>query len=167
MDLHQLQGNQRSLAIHTDSRISLDPIANPSNHQNPVERIREEIRRLENDNWIVHCTWVKAHDDNCGNELADRLAKEAACGNDVEIAYIKIPKSAVTSDLKEKGVQVWQSEWDASNKGELTKTFFPSVKDRLSKKLQMCINLSTTVTGHGKLRSYFHRFKITEDPTCL
>jgi hypothetical protein len=31
----------------------------------------------------------------------------------------------------------------------------------------MCINLSTIVTGHGKLRSYFHRLKIIEDPTCL
>jgi hypothetical protein len=62
---------------------------------------------------------------------------------------------------------MWQSEWDASNKGELTTTFFPTVKDRLSKILQMCINLSTIVTGHGKLRSYFRRFKIIEDPTCL
>jgi hypothetical protein len=109
---------------------------------------------------------VKAH-DNYGNELANRLAKEAACGSDVEIAYIKIPKSAMTSELKEKGVQVWQSEWNAPNKRELTKTFFPSVKDRLSKSLQMCINLSTIVTGHGKLRSYFHIFKIIEDPTGL
>jgi hypothetical protein len=60
-----------------------------------------------------------------------------ACGSDVNITYIKILISAVTSDLKEKGVQVWQSEWDASNKGELTKTFFPIVKDRISKRLQM------------------------------
>jgi ribonuclease HI len=45
---------------------------------------------------------VKAHDDNYGNELADRLAKEAACGSDVDTSYIKIPKSAVTSELKEK-----------------------------------------------------------------
>jgi len=49
-DLDQSQGNQRSLAIHTDSRISLDTIANPSNRQNFVERNREEIRRLKNDN---------------------------------------------------------------------------------------------------------------------
>jgi hypothetical protein len=27
--------------------------------------------------------------------------------------------------------------------------------------------LSTIVTGHGKLRSYFQRFKIIDDPTCL
>jgi hypothetical protein len=31
----------------------------------------------------------------------------------------------------------------------------------------MCLNLSTIVTGHGKLRSYFHRFKIINDPTCF
>ena len=73
----------------------------------------------------------------------------------------------MTGELKEKGVQVRQSEWDASNKGELTKTFFPIVKDRISKRLQMCINLSTIVTGQGKLRSYCHRFKIIQDPTCL
>jgi len=58
----------------------------------------------------------------------------------------------VTSQLKEKGVQVWQSERDASGKGELTKTFFPIVKGNIEK-LQMCINFSTIVTGHSKLRS--------------
>ena len=31
----------------------------------------------------------------------------------------------------------------------------------------MCIKVSAIVTGHGKLRSYFHRFKIIEDSTCL
>ena len=31
----------------------------------------------------------------------------------------------------------------------------------------MCINFSTIVTRHGKLRTYFHRFKIIEDLTCL
>jgi ribonuclease HI len=72
-DLYNLKGNQRSLAIHTDSRISLDAIANPSNYQNLVEQIREEISRLENDNWIIHFTWAKAHDNNHTNELADHL----------------------------------------------------------------------------------------------
>jgi len=44
---------------------------------------------------------VKAH-DNYWNEIADHLAKEAACSSDVDIAYIKIPKSAVTNKLKKK-----------------------------------------------------------------
>jgi hypothetical protein len=53
---------------------------------------------------------MKAHDNNYGKELADHLAKEGACSSDVNIAYIKIPKSAVASKLKEKSVQVWQCE---------------------------------------------------------
>jgi hypothetical protein len=54
---------------------------------------------------------------------------------------------------------------DPSTKGELTKTFFPAAKDRISKTQEMCINLPTIVTGLGKLRSYFHRFEIIDDQT--
>jgi len=43
-DFSHLQGNQRSIAIHTDSKITLDAIANSRNHQNLVEQIRDEIR---------------------------------------------------------------------------------------------------------------------------
>jgi ribonuclease HI len=95
-------GNQRSLDIHTDSRITLEATTNPSNHQNLVEQIRDEIRRLENDSWIIHFTWVKAHDGNHGDELADHLAREAAGSSEADTAYIKIPKSAVINDLMEK-----------------------------------------------------------------
>jgi ribonuclease HI len=40
-----------------------------------IELIREEVRRLEKDNWTIHFTWVKAHNDNIGNEMAARLAR--------------------------------------------------------------------------------------------
>jgi ribonuclease HI len=83
------------MAIHTDSRITLDAVANPRNHQSSIEQIRDDIRRLENDNWTIHFTGVKAHNDNYGNKLADQLAKKAASSNEVETAYNKIPKSAV------------------------------------------------------------------------
>jgi len=109
---------------------------------------------------------VKAHDNNYGNELTDQLAKEAASDDALNITYNKLPKSAVTSELKGLGLLKWQSDWDFLNKGALTKSFFPKVKDRLAKRLQICSYLSTTVTGHGKLRAYLHRFKIIEDPMC-
>jgi len=53
---------------------------------------------------------VKAHANNLGNELADQLAKEAACDNSIETTYHKYPRSAVTSELKCLGLQKWQSE---------------------------------------------------------
>jgi len=131
-----------------------------------IELIREEIRILENNSWVVHFTWVKELNNNSGNELADQLAKEAACDGELKITYNKYPKSAVISELKELGLQTWQREWDCSNKGALTKTLSPKVKDRLAKRLQMCLNLSTVITGHGKLRAYLHKFKIIEDRMC-
>jgi hypothetical protein len=49
----------------------------------------------------------------------------------------------VIGELKELGLLKWQSEWDSSNKGTLTKSIFPNVKDRLAKRLQMSLNIST------------------------
>ena len=58
-------------------------------------------------------------------------------GSEADIAYDKIPKSAVIVELKEEGEQEWQSEWDASTKGAMTKSFFLIIRDRLSKRLQI------------------------------
>jgi len=124
------------------------------------------VRSLEKDNWSIHFTWVKAH-DNLGNELADQLAKNAASTRDRETAYSRIPKSAVIKVIQEKGELQWQQEWNFSTKGETTKSFFPNIGERKSKRLQMGINLSTTVTGHGPLRSYYHRFKFKDDTECV
>jgi len=67
------------------------------------------------------------------NSQSEEQPKEA------EIAYNKIPKSAVIRVLKEGGQQEWQSEWDASTKVAITKLFFLIIRDRLSKRLQMGI----------------------------
>ena len=79
-------------------------------------------------------------------------------------AYHKYPKSAVTTELKCWGLQKWRSEWDNTSKGALTKTFFPTIKDRLTKRLPMNVNLSTVVTGHGKffLTPLLYHLSITD-----
>ena len=166
-DFRHLQGRQRTAAVHTDSRITLDAIANPRNRQPLIERIREEIRKLEKENWSIHFTWVKAHNDNLGNEMADQLAKEAASRRDEETAYSRIPKSVIIKKIKEEGDLRWQQEWNASTKGETTKAFFPNIRERKYKKLQMNVKLSTMTTGHGTLRAYYYRFKIKDNPECV
>jgi catechol-2,3-dioxygenase len=98
---------------------------------------------------------VKVHNDNLGNEIEDQLAINAGSRRDGETAYSRIPKGAVIKVIQEKGEQQWQQEWNVSTKGETTKLFFPDIGERKSKRLQMGINLSTVVTGHGTLRSYY------------
>jgi hypothetical protein len=46
------------------------------------------------------------------------------------------------------------------------KQFFPNVQERIKMKINVTPNFATMVTGHGKTRAYFHRFKIMEQATC-
>jgi hypothetical protein len=43
---------------------------------------------------------------------------------------------------------------------------FPVVNETLKMKINITQNFTTMVTGHGKIRSYLHRFKIIETPMC-
>ena len=101
-----------------------------------------------------------------GNKLADTLAKEAATKADIKECYKKVPKSVVLSELGEMSVEKWQREWDQTTKGNITKEYFPIVADRLNMKINITHNFTSMVMGHGNIRSYLHRFKILETPTC-
>ncbi|KAJ4428005.1 hypothetical protein ANN_24019 [Periplaneta americana] len=140
---------------------------NGSNHNNLIEGIRTNLRLVENDRWLVDFGWVKAHVGNYGNELADRLAKQAASDVDLQICYDKVPMSEVRNQLVVISKGKWESEWSTTSKGTLTKAFFPSVQDRLKLKIEVTPNLTTLLTGHGRLNAYFHRFKIKNSATCV
>jgi len=40
-----------------------------------MEEIRKKARALEKRNWTIAFTWIKAHNGNYGDELADQVAK--------------------------------------------------------------------------------------------
>jgi hypothetical protein len=63
-------------------------------------------------------------------------------------------------------VETWQREWDTTNKGRITKDYIPKVAERLHTKINITQNFTTTVTGHGNIKSYLHWFKIMEAPNC-
>jgi ribonuclease HI len=49
--------------------------------------------------------YVKAHTGIYGNELADRLAKDAARNRDQPIAFNRIPKSTLYNEIEEEASQ--------------------------------------------------------------
>jgi len=73
-----------------------------------------------------------------------------------------VPKSTVYSELKEQ----WQNEWDRTTKGATTKSFFPSIVDRLKLRINPTPNFTAIVTGHGNIKTYLHKFNIIENPKC-
>jgi hypothetical protein len=53
-----------------------------------------------------------------------------------------------------------------TGKGAVTKAFSPSVSNRLPQTIPVFPQFTTVTTAHGEIRSYFHRFGLTDDPMC-
>ena len=100
---------------------------------------------MENHKWTVEFNWITAHAGHQGNELADRLAKEAATRSEINASYSRITKSAVKSELRESSVKMWLTEWDSTTKGAITKLYFPKIADRLNLKFIVTPNFTTMV----------------------
>ena len=54
-----------------------------------------------------------------------------------------------------------------SGKGNGTRIQREQLQKNIKMKINISQNFTTMVTGHGKIRSYLHRFKISETPICL
>jgi len=97
---------------------------------------------MENQDWKIEITWIKAHAGHCRNELADQTAKEAAANRDIG-CYKRNPKNRVIRKLSDNSVTKWQVEWDNTTKGAITKSFFPKIIERLKLKINVIPNFTT------------------------
>jgi hypothetical protein len=108
---------------------------------------------------------VKAHTGIEGNELADQLAKEAAEDDgELNIVYNRVPITTVATDLKKEGFAECQRQWESTNKGALCRSFFPTVERRLKVRMPLTSKFTAIISGHGKMKSYMHRFKLMDSP---
>jgi hypothetical protein len=114
----------------------------------------------------VEFSSIKAHAGHRGNELADQLAKEAARNKNIDECSNTFPKSAVMCELKEQSVKEWQNEWERTTKGSITKSFFTKIVNRMKLTINATPNFTAIVTDHGNIKTYLHKFKIIQSPTC-
>jgi len=142
----------------------VDAIRNAKNHNHLVEEIRKRTANLNKKKWKIEFKWVKAHVGIYGNEIADRLAKEATQNH--HITYSRIPKSAIQKDVRKESIRKWQKHWEETTKGAITKEFFPNVESRLAVNLHLSSNITTIMTGHGNIRSYLRRLKVIGSAEC-
>jgi hypothetical protein len=143
--------------------VTLDTLQNRNKHYILIDKIRKEIKMLEDLRWAVFFNWAKAHGGIQGNEMTDSLAKKAAMEDKEEIVY---EKETIIIEEMQNGITRLQEQWTSSTKGALSKLFFPHIKERLKITLPISAEFTAMVTGHGLTRSYLHRFKIIPNSTC-
>jgi ribonuclease HI len=104
------ENRSRTAMVYTDSRITLDSLQNHRNHAYLIDEIRNRVATLQEANWKIKFTWVKANVGIPGNEMADKLAKEAARSRLIDITFSRIPISSLNHDIKADSIKVWQKE---------------------------------------------------------
>ena len=85
---------------------------------------------------------------------------------DGPVVYDRMPREVMVTREKDNGLHMWEQQWMDTGKGAVTKAFFPSVKNRLLQTIPLFPELTTVLTGHGKISSYLHRFGLTDNPMC-
>jgi len=68
--------------------------------------------------------------------------------------------------VTQQSIEKWQTQWEQTTKGLITKQFLPNIKERLRKRIQLTPNLTAIVTAHGKTKDYLYRFKIIDSSEC-
>ena len=89
-----------------------------------TEFIRNKIIALVHLKCTMHFSWVKEHMGIEENELVDRLVKEAAV-EDGPVVQDKMPREVIIMQKKGNGLHMWQWQWTNTEKGAVTKAFFP------------------------------------------
>ena len=85
----------------------------------------------------VYFTFVRWHVGIYGNERADWLAKNATKKN--INTDVNFPKSYLKNIFKFKTIEKWNCEYLTTDKGDITKKFFPTISERLKNKyLVLC-----------------------------
>ncbi|GFX92908.1 uncharacterized protein TNCV_914581 [Trichonephila clavipes] len=152
--------------ICTDSLSSLDSLKCISSSNNIIVEIQKQLKSLRDKNISIDFAFVRGHTGVLGNERADWLAK-AATKRKIDID-VNIPKSLFYKKItNERIMKSWNQEYLISNKGSITKKFFPTINKRLScHHFYTNYKLTQFLTGHGNFKSYLNKFNLAPSSFC-
>jgi len=84
-----------------------------------------------------------------GNELVERLAKEAAVEEGL-VVYDMMPREVTVIRENDNGLHMWEQQWMDMGKGAVTTAFFTISEEQCTKKIPLFPELTTMLKDMGK-----------------
>ncbi len=161
-----------NILIRSDSQAAIQAILGTESRSKVVLSCIRYFRKAK-ENLRISLQWVRGHNDNTGNELADFLAREGSSMRcDSVEPELPLPRSAIKSAIRRHFLAKWQKRWYASDSCQATKLFFPRVRTgkvrKLAKWHRSRINLLIQCgTGHALVAHHLSKWKQIEDRCAL
>lgn len=105
-----------SAVIITDSLSALQALEDNHTRSNLVIEVRYMLNKLQSQDKEIHFEWVPSHRGICGNEIVDKLAKEGSLKESIDVR-VPSTKEELTKHMKSHYKEIWQYEWEISEKG--------------------------------------------------
>ena len=141
----------------------------PTSYQGTIGKIKKQIEGLKQKGLTIDIAWTPGHADIAGNEIADRLAKEAAKeAEGIDETQDRIVTAVdIKTAVKVSCMKKWQRRWDLSNSGRELYTHRKNVgvkKNNLVHQKYPRV-VSKLRTGYC-LNEYFHKIGVVDTPYC-
>jgi ribonuclease HI len=157
----------------SDSRSAIQSLENDDSTSILIVRCKMLLNDLANQSSVT-VNWVKGHDDCCGNEVADMLAKDGTTPYPIVEPVLPVTKKALHRAIEGHINSLWQDEWSSSvSSYNDTKSFIRVINTDKSFKKAVCTLDKESlhfyvawITGHCSLNKHLVDIKSIEDPMC-
>lgn len=162
LDFLQTLKEPSKIILITDSLSSLQAIANPNNTNRQVYNIKLTIKELLTKQSLI-LQHVKSHNNNIGNDYADKLAKQARTEGQLadRPRSKKNVKQYIVSLLYEK----WNTTWMTMGKDSSLFQWIPTPKN-IPDYFPSDFLLTQLLTNHGRFPFYFFKFNKQPHSDC-
>jgi capsule polysaccharide modification protein KpsS len=121
---------------------------------------------------LIHDPSVKANIEFCGNEIADRLAKEAAkeAQEQDTAVHTMLTKQDIITASKNSISEKWQHQWENSDRGRSYFKYHPNISEKCRKDFPskpVFAIITSLRSGFIPLNHYKHLTNQIDHPNCL